>query len=188
MNTHRIFSHLLSVSVMTFMLTGCSFLFPFSDDADIAVQDTGTAVTPDDEVAEVAPLTPETMSPKIHAGATDELAPQVVVVQFGRNVAASEQGRKKASESTRLRIVPAVSGSLVWSTKSTLTFKPDVGFLPGTDYTVELMSVNTSGGVMEAPGEGWALKFKTPELGLIRLVARGPLLAALVPGGDGEAP
>jgi hypothetical protein len=122
------------------------------------------------------PLTAGDLNPVLQAVGPNDAVPQTVMVGFARQV--FDKAPRPATAGTVLTIQPHVPGRLVVTSGSTLTFAPKKGsFLkPETRYTVTLESVE-NGLKSLKPTRPWAMQFKTPRFGFLRLsggvLARG---------------
>ena len=114
-------------------------------------------------------LSPEELVPVIREVAEADVGPTKIVVELARPVIEKSKVGAGAGDGTVLEIDPPVDGSSSFTSPSTLTFEPSEGFAPGTSYTVELKSLETPAGVLEAPAEGrWTRVFQTPAFDFAR--------------------
>src|SRR5688572_208628 len=86
-----------------------------------------------------APTSLEALHPVIAPVPESSTAPEKIVVHFAYPIVAGENAA--IDERTKLVIEPAVSGTLRFSSASTLEFLPTAPFAPDTEYTILLESV-----------------------------------------------
>ena len=114
-------------------------------------------------------LSPEELAPVIREVAEADVGPTKIVIELAKPVIEEAQVGEKAGDGTVLKIEPEVEGQLSFTGRSTLTFVPTKGFAPGTKYEVELMSLATPVGVLEAPEAGrWVRVFTSPDFAFAR--------------------
>ena len=114
-------------------------------------------------------LDPEDLAPVIREVAEAGVGATKIVIELARPVFDQGQIDQAVGEGTVLRIEPPVDGELRFTSPTTLTFVPSVGFLPATRYQVELESLETAAGVLEAPAAGrWVRIFTTPDFDFTR--------------------
>lgn len=88
--------------------------------------------------------------------------PSEIVVQFASE-AVTDDVVGSATEGTVVVVDPPTEGTAVFTSRSTLVFRPEQPFMPKTLYRVKLQSVGTRDGVVQAPhGASWLTEFRTP--------------------------
>lgn len=115
------------------------------------------------------PLVARDLAPVIREVAPAGVGPQKVTIEFARPVVDESAVGKVPAEGTELRIEPPIDGQWTYTSPSSLTFVPNVGFPPGRRYEVELLALATRDGVLSAPQTGrWLRVIDTPEFGFVR--------------------
>ncbi|MEE2829111.1 MAG: hypothetical protein VX498_07980, partial [Myxococcota bacterium] len=109
------------------------------------------------------PLGAYDLRPLISAVGPQGAIPDKVVVQFATDVV-SEAAVGAITDGTVLDLEPALPGSLVFTSPSTLEFLPATPFVPAENYQVSLKSVGSRDGLIEHPeNAAWTHRFSTPE-------------------------
>ncbi len=138
-------------------------------------QESTTGSTSEETTAQAEPeapppaLSPEELAPVIREVAEADVGPTKVVIELAGPVIDEAQVGKDPGAGTVLTIEPEIDGKLSFTSRSTLTFTPAESFFPSTTYTVELKSLETPTGVLEAPEDDrWVRVFTTPSFGFTR--------------------
>ncbi len=154
---------------LTILTMISTLLFACSRDVEQAPADLDPDATAELTEEPKPRLDPELLSPVIREVGPPGAGPTKIVVEFAQQVVDEAQVGETLGDGTRLRIEPAVDGGLRFSSPSTLTFTPADGFAPSSRYEVELVSLETRDGVLEAPAPGrWTRIFETPDFGFVR--------------------
>ena len=142
-----------------------------SEQADVSESEQTGAEDPETDTEEEAKvvLTAANVRPHGYPLSEQGVSPDAVLFRFARPIVESGQ---KVTDDTRIRVVPDTPGTLVFTGPDTLKFTPTVGFLPDTDYTVEVMKVQTRDEPLSPTKDKWTARFKTPPLSVVRLAVR----------------
>src|SRR5919106_3417837 len=79
-------------------------------------------------------VTADLLFPSIQPSGAQDTLPASVVIDLGRAVVDQDAVDKPLAE-TRVRVDPEIAGTVVFNSRSTLTFKPSKPFAYGTRYT-----------------------------------------------------
>jgi hypothetical protein len=153
---------------LTILMMTSALLFACGrDKEDVADQAPGAAAEAGEEAK--PKLDPAALSPVIREVGPAGAGPTKIVVELAQKVVDDAQVGEPLGDGTVLRITPEVRGEIRFTSPSTLTFTPADGFAPSSRYEVELVSLETRDGVLEAPVPGrWTRVFETPEFGFVR--------------------
>ncbi len=152
---------------LTILTTISILLFACSRDEPPA--DPGPTVTAETAEAPRPRLDPEELSPVIREVGPAGAGPTKIVVELAQKVVDQAQVGERLGDGTRFRVNPEVDGEIRFTSPSTLTFTPTTGFAPSSRYEVELVSLETRDGVLEAPSPGrWVRVLETPDFGFVR--------------------
>ncbi|HEY5926191.1 MAG TPA: MG2 domain-containing protein [Kofleriaceae bacterium] len=116
-------------------------------------------------------LTAPKLSPVIHELGPENAVPTSIVIQMAQPLIDRADVGQRTTK-TVLKLTPAVTGTVTYSGVSELTFTPTRPFEFDTTYKVELASVETRDGVLDAPkpdqwADKWAYTFKTPKFAFL---------------------
>ena len=114
------------------------------------------------------PATLEALNPRIVEVGEAGRAPDRIEIRFAQPVVA--EANRQASKETDVTIKPSLTGSWTFTDRSTLTFKPSVGFAPDTEYLVVLKSLQSGTAGQPIVGQrNYQRVFTTPSLTLQRM-------------------
>jgi len=113
-------------------------------------------------------LTAKSLSPVIiHELGDDGVVPSQIVIELAAAVVDRDQVGSSIDKK-HYKITPSIDGSLNHTGVSELTFTPARPFEFNTQYTFELINVDTLDGDLGPPaGEKWSYAFKTPAFKLL---------------------
>ncbi len=110
------------------------------------------------------------VQPILSPQGNDGAIPDRLVIELALPVLADGSFPRPASAKTRLSFEPRVEGELSFTSPSTLTFTPRLGFAPRQRYRATLEQLETDAGPLAAPEPaGWSTTFETPAFGFSRL-------------------
>lgn len=118
------------------------------------------------------PPTAASIDPVIDVVGPEGVVPDRIVIELATAAVPEERVGKEASARTVISLLPKVSGTLKFSTPSTLVFEPREPFAPSTKYQVRLEQIETTSGVLRSPStksERWSKEFRTPDFRLLRM-------------------
>jgi alpha-2-macroglobulin len=137
-----------------------------SKSEDKAAQDKGVDAPPKREA-----LTAVKLAPVIHELGPDGAVPTSIVIQLAQPIIDRADVRQSTPK-TKVVVTPALAGTVTYTGVSELTFTPSRPFEFDTSYKIDLASVETRDGVLDAPkadqwGDKWSYTFKTPKFAFV---------------------
>ena len=155
---------LFALSLASFVLIGCP-----APTTEPASQKPATASEPESVASDDSPVrTLESLAPQIKEVQEDNRIPERIEIRFAEPVVAGPN--VALTDATNVRIQPEVAGGWSFTDRSTLTFKPQVGLRPSTEYIVVLKSVQQAGDTRAIYGKrSFQRVFTTPALEMRRL-------------------
>ncbi|HYX92070.1 MAG TPA: hypothetical protein VE782_10940, partial [Myxococcaceae bacterium] len=168
MPAHSRRSTLVSLLIAALCTTSCR-----SNHATHSAPDAGIAATERGGVASDRDgVTADLLSPSIQPVGPEDAVPTSVVIDLGRAVV-EQDALEKPLRDTRVRVEPETPGTVVFTSPSTLTFKPARPFAYGTRYAVTLEAVQARDAVLVKPqGANWSGAFETPQFQFARITAQ----------------
>jgi uncharacterized protein YfaS (alpha-2-macroglobulin family) len=138
-----------------------------TDGTTPATVEPGATPSAPGEEAEKKPSLPtaESLRPVISEQGEDGVAPSAIAIELAEP-AADVSGTSVSGNV--LVVEPAVQGSFVWKSPSSLLFTPSTPLAPDTEYSVRLEALETKMGVVDLKNAGISRKFRTPAFALVR--------------------
>jgi len=145
---------------------GCGGKKPADESDTVKAQDVrhGSGDAPPKRAAITAKLVSPVL---IHELGAENVVPTSIVIELAAPVVDREAVGSR-SPAGNLKITPEVAGTLIHTGISELTFTPAKSFEFDQSYQVELVGIDTVGGVVAPPaGDKWSYAFKTPAFKLL---------------------